>query len=377
MKFGDYFGDYLTQFVRTVDIVNNEIKNSILIEIEDYLSRELDIRFFTFLIKTTDANRSGSEEERTSLCTTDWYKGGETTNTSLKDSQGNYRGQVALAFAENIFLWIVGEQSEELGRATIYRDLMENSDSSRIPAYVRKTPHAIRTSIIYPVGFNDRSESVGVVNFESATYIRFNSLVWTELHKIAKAIASLYDRNQTYQRLRADTIRAVKALSEYRDVKFPEVAPKKKYIFIASSSRADQSVMGRILKVLDQYPVEIGLWSDFSETGVITQALCKAIQKSDYGICYLSEIAQIDSATGIQQFIDNPNVLFEAGMLSARSINFENWIPIREENSGRIPFDIAGNRILTVPRRQNNARSILNEFEFEQQLQYRLNSLLE
>jgi predicted nucleotide-binding protein len=284
---------------------------------------------------------------------------------------------VSLAFSEQIFLWIVGKESEQLRQATTYLDLMNNARSNIIPKYVAKTTRAIRSSIIFPVSFTDQGDADGVVNFESTNYLHFNQAIWDELNKISKSIAILYERNQTYQALREDTIRAARALSGYRNVQFSQALPRKKSVFVASSSRADPQVSGKILEILNGYDVDVTCWSDISESGTITQPLFKQIQMSDYGLCYLSEpvLHSADSDQGFQ-FIDNPNVLFEAGMLSGRSANMENWIPIRERNSDKMPFDLAGVRTLYVPRRQHSSKSILNESEFVQQLTNRLDSLL-
>ena len=63
-------------------------------------------------------------------------------------------------------------------------------------------------------------------------------------------------------------------------------------------------------------------------------------------------------------------------MLSGRSINMENWIPIREVRSDQMPFDLSAARAILVPRRKQNGTYILNEYEFAQLLANRLNSLL-
>jgi hypothetical protein len=378
MSFGTYFGDYLTQLVRAVDIVNNDIRNSILSEVEDYLRRELDIEFFTFLIKQREIGNSEDDVNLITLCTTEWHRGGGTTNTRIKDNSGKYVGQVSLAFAEEKYLWIVSDTPErKLRDSTTYLDLMNNANSSTIPKYVAKTPRAIRTSIIFPVSFSDQGEADGVVNFESKSYLCFKQTIWDELNKIAKSIAILYERNQTYKALREDTIRATRALSQYRNVNFADVVQRRKSIFVAFSSRADRQVVGKIIHILEDYDAEVVLWSDISETGIITQSIIRQIQNSDYGLCYLSEPALGSSDSHHDfDFVDNPNVLFEAGMLSGRSINMENWIPIREVRSDQMPFDLSAARAILVPRRKQNGTNILNEYEFAQLLANRLNSLL-
>jgi len=81
-------------------------------------------------------------------------------------------------------------------------------------------------------------------------------------------------------------------------------------------------------------------------------------------------------------YIDNANVVFEAGMLHARTIADDpssgreptGWIPMREEDSPRAPFDFAAERILIVPRFRDGA---LNEDRLREMLRARINTLLE
>lgn len=70
--------------------------------------------------------------------------------------------------------------------------------------------------------------------------------------------------------------------------------------------------------------------------------------------------------------MDNPNVIFEAGMLHAL-INSPDappsgWIPVREEDSPAAPFDFAAERIEKVPR----TRGELDVVKFRAQLERRL-----
>ena len=58
------------------------------------------------------------------------------------------------------------------------------------------------------------------------------------------------------------------------------------------------------------------------------------------------------------RYDDNANVVFEAGMLHARTLVSSDteggepagWIPVREKASPDPPFDFAAERILVVPR---------------------------
>jgi hypothetical protein len=121
-------------------------------------------------------------------------------------------------------------------------------------------------------------------------------------------------------------------------------------------------------------------WDEMSGRGDLGQSIDEAVMESRFGICYMSEPAEDGAATA---FIDNPNVVFEAGMLhawttaSAKADAFNNrlqlWIPIRERDSPPAPFDFGAMRILIVPRSKSGE---LEESSFWQILAYRIDELL-
>ena len=92
-------------------------------------------------------------------------------------------------------------------------------------------------------------------------------------------------------------------------------------------------------------------WRMSTEPGAISAQIKKSIAESPFGICYLSERVAT-RRTEARAFVDNPNVLFEAGMFHARSTASESarWIAIREQASAAVPFDLADNRFVLVPR---------------------------
>jgi hypothetical protein len=70
-------------------------------------------------------------------------------------------------------------------------------------------------------------------------------------------------------------------------------------------------------------------------------------------------------------------VLFEAGMLHSLTNSPvtvpSGWIPIREKNSPKIPFDFASERVLIVARSSNGE---LMEERFRSDLRRRMTALL-
>ncbi len=149
-------------------------------------------------------------------------------------------------------------------------------------------------------------------------------------------------------------------------------------MFIATSGRADIKVFGEIKTVLDKFSDRIKLvyWEEISESGNVTQQILDEISRSKFGLCYFSEPATAPEDKK-HKFQDNPNVVFEAGMLQALT-NSPNapptgWIPVREKSSPDVPFDFATERILTVERFQNDE---LNVPSFQDKLEVRVASLL-
>jgi len=358
------FGDHLMQFVQAVDIVDNDIKDSILEEIEVYLKDELGIKYFTLLVETLTETQTGTKVR--GLRTTEWLRGGDPSVSTLFDDQDNYLGQAALAFDQNISLWIVSNSGmKELKSSEKYIDLWSGKSSEEIPKYLTRTGFNILTSVIIPLISNELERSFGVINFESERYLKYSEPVRDELTKIARSISKLYERNIAYSKLRTDTKGAIRHLNKVRNNNVLSVVNQRK-LFIASSGRADNEVIGLIREVLDQYDVEVVFWKEMSETGVINKQILTEIRACRYGICYLSEIVGPQKASDSQfKYQDNPNVLIEAGMLYAKSQDFNNVIPIREESSEKIPFDIAANRILVVPRIKDGK---LNQDSFKKSL---------
>lgn len=122
-------------------------------------------------------------------------------------------------------------------------------------------------------------------------------------------------------------------------------------------------------------------WKKVQASGNINDQVRAGIASCDFGICYFSEPVK-DDASGGQSYADNPNVLFEAGMMQMlhelrdrRDALTLRWIPIREEHKEAPPFNFAGDRILIVPR--IGETSELNEEGFKKQLHASVQELVD
>ena len=361
------FGENLIHFVRSIDIVDSETKDSLLSLVQSYLLEELGIKFFTFQVESIVNDRIG-------LRTTDWHRGGERSSFTIKDDKSNYQGQVSLSYDQRKPLWIVTADKQELRVSKKYIDLWSKTDNEEIPEYVKRTDAPILTSIIIPLR-DDEKRVFGTINFESIRYLEFSDSVKEELSHISDSISTLYSLNKTHANQKRNTKKELDYLSDLKANKGALLKVSKPKLFLASPNLCNDDVMASIKELLDNYSQKIELvhWKDISASGIITQQILRIISTCQYGVCYFSERVENEAEISYK---DNKNVLIEAGMLSTYSngADFENWIPIREKQSEKIPFDFAGNRMLIVPR---NKSGQLNEEKFRQELDARLSNWID
>ena len=295
------------------------------------------------------------------------------------DGKEVYGGQTAYAYDRQESLWIVsapGETEQELKHCRPYQDQWhpERPLGDDFPAYKVATSEPIRTSIMLPLK-DDAGRIFGVFNFETTDRLQITDLARRELKKLAYALAVAYQTNLATNANQARSSRALAALGTLLQSALPKLTKPK--IFLASSSRADPDVIEVVTEVLNSPVVdekyEIVYWKDMNRPGNINQQLIDELCSCRYGICYLSERLDDDAAFPFQ---DNPNVVFEAGMLHGRSDADSprpaEWIPIREDRSPTPPFDIAAERMVIVPR---DAEGNLLVEELQAELLDRLDSL--
>jgi hypothetical protein len=202
-----------------------------------------------------------------------------------------------------------------------------------------------------------------------------------ELHCLAEALAILLDLYEANRAQFALHSAAIFELQERLDkAKFPQLA--RPHFFLASPNGADTQVTAVIREVLHAFSdqLEFTDWTKMSVSGNINVQIAKEITRSRFGICYLSEPAKESSEADVR-YVDNPNVVFEAGMLHARTAANEaqdgsepaGWIPMRENASPPAPFDFATERILEIPRYDDGS---LNEDRLRERLTERIRKLL-
>lgn len=369
------FGEQLVRFVQAVDYIDDRNFDQVRQLVDDYSKKTLNIQVTRLMVAS--GYRGRTVLQAYGLAKKRQYNPIDVRQTI--DGKEVYGGQTAYSYDREEPLWIVsasGEADQELNRCTKYQNKWhpEPPLGEDFPAYRVATTEPISTSIILPLK-DDAGRIFGVFNFETTDRLQITDLAKQELKNLAYAMATAYHTNLATNSNQERSSKSLAALGTLLQSTLPKLTKPK--IFLASSARADPAVIDAVNQVLgerefsDRY--EIVYWKNMSRPGNINQHLIDELSSCRYGICYLSEKLEAGSPYPFQ---DNPNVVFEAGMLHGRSDADSPrpaaWIPIREDGSQTPPFDIAAERMIVVPRESNG--DLLAE-KLKNELVDRLNSL--
>ena len=365
-------GSYLSHFALSVDSVDDQTYSNVKTLLERYFVRTLNVSFFAVL---SDGIRVDTASGYQPGLKTLWSNRAVEDATAVLGDDGSYRGMRTYAYHKDRSLWITAEDKDLLGRSdAVLRDSW--SSTAELPDYLGNGESDAKTSVLVPLRYGGRV--FGVLILEFSDYVECTAAAKEELRIVTEALARviwLYDTTRT--RL-GDTHTAFHLLEELFHASCRPLT--KPSLFMASAAHADDTVVGVIRAVLEEFAehVELVYWKSMSEHGSINQQIMEAISSSQYGVCYLSERNDEDSGSR-PQFRDNANVLFEAGMLHALSHDPEalpiGWVPIREHNdlSGPAPFDFAPERMVIVPRTNDE----FNQEAFKGELRRMVKSLIE
>jgi hypothetical protein len=359
------FGAHLRHFARSVDIVDQGTLVGARELVHEYVRDELHAAYFELAL--------GYMVDEGLALRTLWSTGGQGFSTTVKKADGRYSSQIAVSFDTGRPLWIVNPQRKALRRADSYVDQWSNiNEVIELPSYREPINRDLLTLIVIPL--RRPSRILGVLCLESTAYLDITEFDTEELELLADTLAillDLYDLNQVQMQGTRDAIAYLRRIKD--DIAFPQLT--KPQMFVGFSSRADEQVTGILNAVLDEFSDRLRIirWNKIVESGTITAQIAEVIAKSRFGLCYFSEP---DGES--KRYRDNPNVVFEAGMLQALTgppaHELAGWIPVREENSPQPPFDFAGERIELVPRGADNQ---VNEELLRSRLRGRIQRLLE
>lgn len=360
------FAGQLRHFSRSVDIVDKSTFDGVRELVIHYVKRELgDGTYFELLRE--QQSPSGP------VLHTFWSSEEKWQVLPIRDGDGAHGSAISASFELERPLWVVTTDRTPLDTSSpaVYED--QWSGVTDLPVHASPTRSSVSTLIVVPL---HRRRALGAFCIESPSYLEATDVALREMGLLGDALATLlelWEVNETHSWLTAE------AVSDLREMltkaEFPRLAQPQ--IFVAYSERADGQVTDVIRNVLQQYEskLQVTFWNEISETGNITVQVGERIAQSKFGICYLSEPDGSDSE-GPCGYVDNHNVVFEAGMLHALTNSADaqpaGWIPIREKDSPPAPFDFAAERILEVVRTGTGDVAP----RFEQDLRRRLNALL-
>jgi hypothetical protein len=342
------FGHRLKQFSLAVDIVDEDMFKQVWELVRRYVSRDLELAYWALLVEG-EVNKNPGLQARE--CSNE-----NKPAFSLKTAEGCYNGLAAYSFAEAKPLWIVSPDKQPLSPDMHLRDDWSGTES--LPHFHQSADVNIRTVILIPLRWKGRT--FGVLDLQMSQYYELTNIAKVELELLADTLSELLVLSDTNQTQRAHTLQAIAMLrTVLQEESWPPLT--KPQIFVASSDRADEVVMGTIHSVLDDFKdrLRIHYWKESSTSGNINVDILKQVKASRFGLCYFSELAE--DAKGEFRYQDNPNVVFEAGMFQsltnpAATDDPTGWIPVREPHplSPPPPFDFAQQRMIIVQRLTDN-----------------------
>ena len=358
------FAELLRQFALSVDIVGEGTFNRVREYVVQYMKTELEAAYFGLMTRSVIDGQPGLQ--------TTWSSADQGSATTIRTGD-RYTRQVSVAFDLKRPLWVVskdGTPLRDVPDPTGYVDLW--SGTLDLPMYAPPVDQPMRTSIMLPLVRVGRP--LGVLYLESTAYVEATPVGQKELEMLAEAIATLIQLRDANKVQVEGTDQAVGQLGRFLGTaKFPRLT--KPNLFLASAKEADEGVLAIIMQVLDDFSSKVSVfdWRDINEAGAITTQIADRIVRSRYGICYFSQPAPPGSG---HKYADNPNVIFEAGMLhalvNAPDAPPSGWVPVREGDSPEAPFDFADQRIERVPRDEGQ----VDEEKLRTQIQRRLAALV-
>jgi hypothetical protein len=360
------FASQLRHFARSVDIVDDQIFDRLRLLIYKYVKTELGAEYFELMRDQQIESQPGLKMF--------WSSEESDRSWPVRQGDGSYTNAITMAYDQGQPAWIVGKDKQPLIEANELTD--EWSHLGDFPRYRPSVDKHIRTVVILPL---KRKRSLGVCYFECAVHLGITDVAKVELQLLADSLAillELYEVNRSQSQMTTWAI--VELQEKLESAKFPRLTIP--HFFVAFSNRADLQVVTVISEVLHEFDdrLEFTDWTKINESGNVNAQIGKEIVRSRFGICYFSEPAKEGDGS---DYFDNPNVVFEAGMLHARTAVNDagdtgepaGWIPIRELSSPPAPFDFAAERTLNVPRFENGS---LNENRLREALKDRVAKLL-
>ncbi len=382
------FGWNLLQFARSVDNLHQENIDAIKELVTNYFLDQKGLGACYFCV-----HRGGSKLDNRELLKTVWSSNTESDTTFVSrfaDDEGTESPSLrALAYNERRCLWVTaknGAQEEEgptldsVKRSDLvdYWPEHQREDEQVLAPYVSLHDKPCRTMIALPL--THVGTILGVLAIEFDRQIPCTPDAKREAELIRRALARILWLEDAAQAMVEGTRKALDELKDAVMHSISSVDPPR--MFFAFPGQSDAAVIMAIKEVLASdygHRLKLVAWDAMNEPGQITDQIVQEISRCRYGVCYLSQKVGTPDDPEALRFIDNSNVLIEAGMLDVlvhnRSAPTAAWIPVREADhlTEQKPFDFVAERTLEVPR---DADGALKRDEFEAVLRSRLDAML-
>ena len=370
-------------FSRTVDFVDDDIFDDVTGLLEKAFRDTWKICFFRVLMSGHSIRTS--EGDVPALATI-WSQDDSLTDFQVADPDGTAVTLTSFCYLTRKPMWITARDGTKLNKHTatsegLVDQWLATKELPPLPPYIDYRGSVARTQVILPLEYGNRL--FGVVSLEFSDSISISSRAKSTAKIFAESLARIIWLHETNKTQLNDSKEALALLhNNYRSA---SDAFHGRRVFLASSAEeANGPVISTIQSVLAEDfadVLELDYWAEDTSSGGINDHVRSAIAAAEFGICYLSE--RDPDKPGC--YIDNPNVLFEAGMFqmlhelrdNAGGVDLARWIPIREPQplSTALPFDIAGDRMLTVPR--NTETGEVDTEAFANDLRQSIHSLLD
>ena len=364
------FGQYLKQFALSADFISTAHYKRVREDIAEFLLEQLGaVTVGLFELCKID-NADGLRMV--------WSTPKFPLHESLRDENG-YRRQLALALGERRCLWVVTKDGKPLSEHNRGVDLWQDPDPDLPPFYSSHDHPRTKTQIILVVK-NAHNEPNGVFLVEIGEKVLPTSALRADLCTIADAVGLLKATNERTQEQYQSTRIALRQLERIKERTHLDTGAYPA-LFFAYSDTAPRDAIDIIQGVLKRFSDRLLVrdWKAMHNPGDINVQVTEEILNARYGVCFFSEVVSSNgSDTPEHAYQDNSNVLLEAGMLHMATEGNggvgTGWIPIREEASPDVPFDLVSQRTVLVRRSQDGQ---LNKKAFAKELRAKLSALLD
>ncbi len=354
------FGMQLLHFAQSVDKFTGNDFDQLHPEVRKYLRNNFGIVVLGHLVE--GLVRWGRHGFLPGLVDTPWMYGGVNWGYPIKIPGESYYGQASYAYDNGKNLWIVPADKNDVNIRSggKFKNLIDPTSSAYLPDFIPSTEKFdIKTSIILTIeGTASRNKSdpkpVGVINYESTERLRRTLALEEELKNITIAIDLLFESQKLWDIMKKGTKAEIDRLREVSKQTF--LGKERRVFFAYSHDRRGSDVVRSVNHIFDQdyfkeKDIQLESWEALP-SGYVMEEIWKKMEKSQAGICYFSEtnFREAESVRQCPGFIDNPNVMYEAGMMHAlertRPEVFSGWLILREKDSPDPPFDISNlNRV--------------------------------